>query len=109
MIENTLNNELFKVLVVSTMSSGESTCINAIIGEDILLSKNQACISKLTYIINDDNSKNYKAYVRYNYDTKRVFCIIIIYDMEYFEQDKSIVHVIILTQKMRKEKYLNIY
>ncbi|WP_303007121.1 dynamin family protein [Romboutsia ilealis] len=97
MIENTLNNELFKVLVVSTMSSGKSTCINAIIGEDILLSKNQACISKPTYIINDDNSKNFKAYVRYNDDTKRVFCINNIYDMEYFEQDKSIVHVIILT------------
>lgn len=95
MIDNTTNQKLFKVLVVSTMSSGKSTCINAIIGEDILLSKNQACTSKPTYIINDDNSKDFKAYVRYKDDTKRVFYIDNIYNMEYFENDDSIVDVII--------------
>ena len=95
MIDDIKNNELFKVLVVSTMSSGKSTCINAIIGEDILLSKNQACTSKPTYIINDDNSKEFKAYVRYKDNTKKVFYIDNIYNMEYFEQDNSIVDVII--------------
>ena len=95
MIDSIKNKKFFKVLVVSTMSSGKSTCINSIIGEDILLSKNQACTSKPTYIINDDSCKEFKAYVRYNDDTIRVFHINNIYNMEFFEKDKSIVDVII--------------
>lgn len=36
-IDSIKNNKFFKVLEVSTMSSGKSTCINSIIGKDRLL------------------------------------------------------------------------
>lgn len=46
------------VLIVSTMSSGKSTLVNAILGEDILLSKNEACTSKSYHIYKKDGLKN---------------------------------------------------
>lgn len=45
-------------LVVATMSSGKSTLINALLGEDILLSKNEACTSKSYYIKKDIKYKD---------------------------------------------------
>lgn len=59
------NNETKStILVVSTMSSGKSTIVNTILGEDILLSKNEACTSKLYHISSDKNLK----------DTLRIRC-----------------------------------
>lgn len=46
------------ILVVSTMSSGKSTLINAMLGENILLSRNEACTSKSYYIMTNKNIKN---------------------------------------------------
>lgn len=45
-------------LVIATMSSGKSTLINALLGEDILLSKNEACTSNSYYIKKDTKFKD---------------------------------------------------
>lgn len=39
-------SKLFPMLVVATMSSGKSTLINALLGQQILPSKNAACTAK---------------------------------------------------------------
>lgn len=47
-------NEDFEVSVIATMSAGKSTLINAILGEDLLPAKNEACTATLTYITDYD-------------------------------------------------------
>ncbi len=47
-------NRVYPTLVVSTMSSGKSTLINALIGEDILPSMNQACTARALAILDND-------------------------------------------------------
>lgn len=46
------------VLVISTMSSGKSTLINAIIGKDILPSRNMACTGKIITYTSDNSLKS---------------------------------------------------
>lgn len=46
-----------KILVLATMSAGKSTLLNALIGEDILPSSNEACTAKvIRYMGNDMTS-----------------------------------------------------
>lgn len=59
-----INNEIEKkndldnrIAIVSTMSSGKSTLINALLGRDILPSENQACTGKIFEISNFKNKK----------------------------------------------------
>lgn len=47
-------NEVYPTLVVSTMSSGKSTLINALVGEDLLPSMNRACTAKSIAILDND-------------------------------------------------------
>lgn len=72
MLENYGINDsnLLKIAVVATMSSGKSTFINALIGQDILPSQNQACTAKVIPILDNDSADNFKAYIEYN-DGKR--------------------------------------
>ncbi|WP_426709745.1 dynamin family protein [Cetobacterium sp. SF1] len=49
-------NGNISIAVIATMSSGKSTLINALIGNDILPSENQACTGKIFKIVN--NNKN---------------------------------------------------
>ncbi len=44
----------YNVAVCSTMSSGKSTFINALLGKDYIPSKNEACTAKITSISDDD-------------------------------------------------------
>ncbi|MGL4947726.1 MAG: dynamin family protein [Cetobacterium sp.] len=53
--EKTFSSE-FEIGVIATMSSGKSTLLNAIIGEDLMPSKAQACTAKISKIY-DDKSK----------------------------------------------------
>ncbi len=39
-------NKVYPTLVVSTMSSGKSTLINAIVGSELLPSMNRACTAR---------------------------------------------------------------
>lgn len=48
----------FEVAVVATMSSGKSTLVNALIGDDILPSRNEACTARTTIICDNDKSED---------------------------------------------------
>jgi GTPase Era involved in 16S rRNA processing len=59
-------SRIFPVTVMSTMSSGKSTLINALFGADILPRKNQACTAKVYSILDDDTIRKTKIYVTRN-------------------------------------------
>lgn len=55
----------YQVAVCATMSAGKSTFINAILGEDYIPTKNEACTAKVTTIRDNDNiSRVIGCYVR---------------------------------------------
>lgn len=54
---------IFPMIVMATMSSGKSTIINALLGEDILPSKNAACTAKVYSILDDDSCTVPKLYL----------------------------------------------
>lgn len=66
-------NKIKKILVISTMSSGKSTFINALIGKDILPSGNQACTGKIFQITNNSNNLNTVEFEGYNETIIREF------------------------------------
>lgn len=55
-----LNSE-FEIAVIATMSSGKSTLINAILGQELMPSKNEACTAKVSRIKNNPDITNYSA------------------------------------------------
>lgn len=50
-------SRIFPMAVIATMSSGKSTLINALIENDILPNKNEACTAKVFSILDDDSAK----------------------------------------------------
>jgi len=69
---NNLINKTFlnniEIAVLATISSGKSTFINALLGNNLLPSKNEACTSIVCKIIENNNLTNYRG--RYLYETK---------------------------------------
>lgn len=63
---NIQEDDVFKVAVVATMSSGKSTFINALLGIDLLPSKNEACTAKTISILDNDKATDFKAYLEYS-------------------------------------------
>lgn len=51
---NSINNAVFPVNVIATMSSGKSTLINALLGKRLMPSKNEACTATITEILDND-------------------------------------------------------
>ena len=49
-----INNSIFPVNVIATMSSGKSTLINALLGKKLMPSKNEACTATITEILDTD-------------------------------------------------------
>lgn len=49
----------FDVSVLATMSAGKSTVINAIVGKELLPSKNEACTATIARVINEDSMTNF--------------------------------------------------
>lgn len=66
------DSKIFKIAVIATMSSGKSTFINALMGTEILPSKNQACTAKIVPIINNNLAKDFKAYMEYSNGKKDI-------------------------------------
>jgi hypothetical protein len=56
---------IFPMIVMATMSSGKSTLINALLGNQILPSKNEACTAKKYMVLDDDNSDGTTIYITY--------------------------------------------
>lgn len=61
----------FEIAVIATMSSGKSTLINALIGHELLPSKNQACTAKITKIKNIPDKTEYDV-IAYDQDMEIV-------------------------------------
>ena len=53
-------NRVYPTLVVSTMSSGKSTLINALVGKDLLPSRNRACTAKAVAILDNDRKSQFE-------------------------------------------------
>lgn len=57
-----INNSVFPINVIATMSSGKSTLINALLGKKLMPSKNEACTATITEIL-DNDQENFVAVV----------------------------------------------
>lgn len=53
-------NKVYPTLVVSTMSSGKSTLINALVGTELLPSMNRACTAKAVAILDNDMKPHFE-------------------------------------------------
>lgn len=60
------SDEHFKIVVMSTMSSGKSTFINALLGCELLPSGNEACSAKNITIVNNDTDENSAVHITYH-------------------------------------------
>ncbi|ERK60427.1 hypothetical protein HMPREF1983_00174 [Gemella bergeri ATCC 700627] len=61
---------IFDINVIATMSSGKSTLINALLGTELLPSKNEACTATVASILDNDNLENYEVEVINKYGEK---------------------------------------
>lgn len=52
-----INNSVFPINVVATMSSGKSTLINALLRKRMMPAKNEACTATITEILDNDNEQ----------------------------------------------------
>lgn len=57
-----VQNNIFPIHVIATMSSGKSTLINALLRKKLMPSKNEACTAIITEIL-DDDGKDFSAIV----------------------------------------------
>lgn len=55
-------NRVYPTLVVSTMSSGKSTLINALVGTDLLPSMNRACTARAVAILDNDMKTQFEVH-----------------------------------------------
>lgn len=65
-----VNNAIFPINVIATMSSGKSTLINALLSKKLMPSKNEACTAVITEILDRDDN-NFKAVI-YNADNEKI-------------------------------------
>lgn len=88
-----LNSE-FEIAVIATMSSGKSTLINALLGKELMPSKNEACTAKVSRIKNNPNIKNFSA-IAYDKDGE-IFKTITDASVEHFTEfnDDPAIHLI---------------
>ena len=63
-----INNAIFPINVIATMSSGKSTLINSLLGKKLMPSKNEACTATITEIL--DNDKETFSAVVYDEDNE---------------------------------------
>lgn len=52
-----VENNIFPIHVIATMSAGKSTIINALLGTKLMPSKNEACTAIITEILDNDGDK----------------------------------------------------
>lgn len=57
--------EIFPMVVLATMSSGKSTLINSLLGQQVLPSRNAACTAKMYSILDDDQADSMKLFITY--------------------------------------------
>ncbi len=55
------DSDKVSIAVIAPMSSGKSTLVNAILGKELLPSKNEACTAVITTIVDDDGAEYFTA------------------------------------------------
>ena len=71
--EQRIYTHKIEICVASTMSSGKSTFINALLGHEVLPSENQACTGKLFKIENNPTEKTGKIVFKKNNKKKKYY------------------------------------
>lgn len=89
------NKDIFPVCVMATMSSGKSTFVNAILGEEILPEKNEACTARALAVINNDVADTPKAFIVKTDGTKGYVEIDSQSVMEKINADESVKNVLV--------------
>lgn len=69
--QNKTKDKFFEIIVIATMSSGKSTLINAMLGEELLHCANEATTATITKIVNKDSQKAFDGFAYYLKNTKR--------------------------------------
>lgn len=82
------------MVVMATMSSGKSTLINALLGQQILPSRNEACTAKMYSILDDDQANETKIFVTYTNGEKYLVSVC----EKDFERESSFNRIIITLQ-----------
>ena len=99
-----INNSIFPINVIATMSSGKSTLINALLSNRLMPSKNEACTATITEII--DNDKEEFVAVVYDKDNNELqYVPNLTYDIMNELNDNESVHRIEGYTFYRREKY----
>lgn len=70
-ITEDLNNQEYKIAVVANMSSGKSTFINALFGEEVLPAFNHATTDSATFVYSEPNIEK-KAIIYFSDDKKQI-------------------------------------
>lgn len=60
------NDEIIPICVMATMSSGKSTFLNAILGDEVLPERNEACTARALAVLNIPGEAEPKAYIKKN-------------------------------------------
>lgn len=89
-------NKEFEIAVIATMSSGKSTLINALVGRELLPSKNKACTAKITKIKNVPGKSGFDA-IAYDKSMKVIKRVkgVDVDILGKFNDDEKIIYVVI--------------
>ncbi len=71
-MEDMLNSQDFTIAVIANMSSGKSTFINALFGDEVLPAFNEATTDCATYIYSDSDHLNNQAVIHFENDKKSI-------------------------------------
>lgn len=88
-------NRIFPMVVLATMSSGKSTLVNALLGEQILPSRNEACTAKAYFILDDDQDGEVKIYVTYKNGDTAVYEKNVAEELEKANSDDEVTDILI--------------
>lgn len=88
-----INNSIFPINVIATMSSGKSTLINSLLCKKLMPSKNEACTATITEIL--DNDENYFTAVAYDEEDYVIAEVnnLTYEDMSKFNDDETITRI----------------
>lgn len=92
------DNKIFKVVVAATMSSGKSTFINALLGKELLLSRNEACSAQIISVLDNDITVKEKIFLKYNNKKTEIHNTVDRNLMEKINQSTDIDKVLIETE-----------
>ena len=91
------DRNIYKICVVATMSSGKSTFINSIIGDEILPEKNEACTARTMSVLDNDNADIKKVHIIRNTGAKEIIEISGRDVLEQINNDENIVDFLVET------------